>query len=147
MAIKMTEKIALHWSRELLDVLYFHEKFKIPIGNVPQFLSKEDMLYRLCFLSEELNETMRAYAHDDLEEFFDGLIDLVYVVLGTAVWCGLPWKLGWNAVHEANMKKIRVTRMEDSKRKHRHDIVKPIGWEKPNLKAVLLEAGWKPKEI
>lgn len=127
-------------------VLEFHQKFDIPIGKVPHFPDRHDVLYRLCFLSEELNETMRAYANDNLEEFFDGLIDLVYVVLGTAIWCGLPWNEGWKAVHKANMKKVRVMRIEDSKRKHVHDIVKPEGWKKPNLSLILRGAGWSKRQ-
>lgn len=130
------------WSREEDDVCRFHSKFSLPISDVPQFANHQDMMYRLCFLSEELNETMRAYANDDLEEFFDGLIDLVYVALGTAVWCGLPWKEGWDAVHAANMTKVRVANPEDSKRKHVCDVVKPEGWQKANLKQILKEAGW-----
>lgn len=131
------------WSREEDDIYQFHTKFDLPIGINPAFANHQDMLYRLCFLSEELNETMRAYANDDLEEFFDGLIDLVYVAIGTAVWCGLPWKQGWDAVHAANMTKIKTARAEDSKRKHVHDVVKPEGWQKANLKQILKEAGWQ----
>jgi predicted HAD superfamily Cof-like phosphohydrolase len=68
---------------------------------------------------------------------FDGIIDLVYVSLGLAYFCKLPFNEGWQRVHWANMKKVRAERPEDSKRGSTYDIIKPEGWEAPKLSDLL----------
>ena len=120
------------------DIVDFHEKFEIPKLDKPGFPSNEMMQFRLAFLAEELEEFSMANKANDIEGVFDALIDLVYVALGTAVIMGLPWNEGWKLVHEANMKKIKAQSKEHSKRNNIHDVVKPHGWESPNL-SILLE--------
>jgi predicted HAD superfamily Cof-like phosphohydrolase len=66
-----------------------------------------------------------------LEESLDGLVDLVYVAIGTAYMHGFDFQSAWDRVHEANMKKIRAPSAEASKRKSSFDVVKPEGWEPP----------------
>jgi len=80
-----------------------------------------------------LNEIRAAAINGNLEEYFDGLIDLVYVALGAAYLSGLPFDEGFQRVHEANMKKVRALRQEDSKRGSTYDIVKPAGFVAPTL--------------
>jgi predicted HAD superfamily Cof-like phosphohydrolase len=75
----------------------------------------------------------RPLINGNLEEYFDGLIDLVYVALGAAYLSGLPFDEGFKRVHEANMKKVRALRQEDSKRGSTYDIVKPAGFVAPTL--------------
>ena len=94
----------------MFDVKEFNDKFGIPCSRKPNFLSQEDMKYRLNFLLEEMNELAQnsgfailvnekdgtlSYEpipewHDsaNLEECLDGLIDLVYVAYGTALMMG-----------------------------------------------------------
>lgn len=95
---------------------------------------------RLRFLKEELQETENAYVDGDLAKFFDGLIDLVYVALGTAHIAGLPWQAGWDAVQKANMAKRRVELDEDSPRGHHTDVVKPKGWTPPDIEQLVMRA-------
>lgn len=64
---------------------------------------------------------------------FDALIDLAYVVLGTAHLQGFDFEEGWRRVHAANMSKVRARRKSDSKRKSKFDVVKPEGWQAPVL--------------
>lgn len=130
-------------SNEYQDVLDFNRKYELPISDRPIWASPELMDFRIKFLQEELNETIAAYYKRDMAEFFDGLIDLAYVVFGTAIVCGLPWKSGWREVHRANMKKVRTRRLEDSVRKSQYDVTKPVGWQPPNIRAVLEDYGWK----
>ncbi len=150
----------------------FHDKYKIPRLEKPGFLSNEDAGYRINFLFEELNEfalncgfglmpsegdsvayvPLQDQAESmNLEEAFDGLLDLVYVALGTADMMGLASKLpidvksswatiwweGWTRVHNANMSKVLVENKNLSKRKNRWDVVKPKGWKKPEFKDLL----------
>lgn len=132
-------------SHEYECVRAFHLKFGLPLPDTPQPLTHHDAMYRLYFLHEELNETLLAYSQQNMEKFFDGLLDLVYVAIGTAIWAGLPWKEGWDAVHQANMMKIRVKQYDQSKRKSHWDIVKPHGWKAPDLLPILRKAGWNPQ--
>jgi predicted HAD superfamily Cof-like phosphohydrolase len=82
-------------------------------------------------------ETEEAYDVDDLVGVADGLIDLIYVAIGTLQLMGVPVAEGWREVQRANMTKERVAKAEDSKRGHAWDIKKPEGWEPPNWERVL----------
>lgn len=66
-------------------------------------------------------------------KFLDGVVDQVYVALGTAWLCCMPFGEAWRRVHVANMKKKRAERVEESTRKSLFDVVKPSGWTPPNL--------------
>ena len=124
--------------QELLkDVREFHEKFCLGPLTSPGFLPNEHMKSRLDFIQEEFDELKTAVFNEDIVEAFDALIDIVYVVVGTAYLMGLPMGDGWDEVHSTNMAKVRVARASDSKRKSEFDVVKPEGWRKPNLGALL----------
>jgi len=120
------------------DMQDFHEKFELPQTPVPSFADAEIMAFRIKFMREELNEFCVAYRQDNLTEAFDALLDLVYVVMGTAWMCNFPWNRGWEAVQQANMHKIRAKNTSESKRKSRFDVVKPVGWNPPNEILTLL---------
>ena len=130
----------------LMDIAAFHQKYEIPRLAQPSLLPVEDMGYRISFLFEEMQELVTAFEEDNLEETFDALIDLTYVALGTAYMMGLPFGEGWARVHEANMKKVRATDEFDprSKRGHKLDVVKPEGWESPDLKELVTPIILKP---
>ena len=117
------------------DINEFSQKFGLPQPAQPKLLDHIDMHFRMQFMYEELREIQEGYSGKDIEEVFDGLIDLVYVALGTAWLMNLPFNDGWARVHLANMQKERAMSAGDtrSKRGHRWDIVKPEGWEAPVL--------------
>ncbi len=131
------------------DIKAFHEKFALTYNGPPRVLDEELGKFRAGFLAEELAEyAMPDDLHDgfvdavkaefeptrkSLEDQFDALIDLVYVALGTAYLHGFDFEEGWRRVHEANMKKIRVERVIDSKRGSVYDVIKPDGWLPPSL--------------
>lgn len=54
---------------------------------------------------EELGEKIIAMAEGDVIEAFDGSVDQLYVLLGTAVTFGLPLSEGFMEVHRSNMTK------------------------------------------
>jgi predicted HAD superfamily Cof-like phosphohydrolase len=71
--------------------------------------SGDESLYRAYLMMEELGETLEAMANKDPEKFADGLADLMYVVVGTAITYGLPIAEVFAEVHRSNMtKKLRV---------------------------------------
>lgn len=124
---KITNKTLFH------DVQDFHKKFKVPVNKTPTQLPRKVMEFRTKFMEEEYEELLDAYRRRDLAGQFDALIDLVYVILGTADMMGLKFDKGWDLVHQANMKKVRAKSAKQSKRGHSYDVVKPEGWEAPDL--------------
>jgi len=137
------------------DIVRFHGKFGLPPqADEDHVMARDVTKFRLKFLLEELLEYADAvdfklkYAEDgfdfssangdsgiNAEKAFDGLIDLVYVALGTAFLHRFPFNEGWSRVQEANMAKERATSADDARstRKHKTDIVKPAGWKPPVL--------------
>lgn len=85
---------------------------------------------RLDMLKEELKETEDAVLFANKEELIDGLVDLVYIAIGTARLCGYDFNIHWSEVHRANMTKERGR----SKRGHDFDVYKPESWIAPNHK-------------
>ncbi len=112
----------------------FHKKFNLPTPEKPEFASPEIMKFRIKFMQEELDEFCEAYVNDNIEDAFDALIDLCYVVLGTSYFMGLPFNDGFKIVHHCNMRKVRAKVVEDSKRGTKFDVIKPEGWQPPDLK-------------
>jgi predicted HAD superfamily Cof-like phosphohydrolase len=111
----------------------FHKKFGLEPTNQPDFPFEEIWILKNNHMQEELNEIRAAAINGNLEEYFDGLIDIVYVALGAAYLAGLPFEQGFLRVHQANMTKIRALRQQDSKRGSTYDIVKPLGFVAPTL--------------
>lgn len=119
------------------DIRDFHEKFGLEYNGPPQELNLDLFSFRVGFLNEELNEYVAAengmcYAAD-LAKQLDALVDLVYVALGTAYLQGFDFNEAWRRVHAANLQKVRATSTEQSKRGSDHDVVKPEGWQAPDL--------------
>lgn len=119
------------------DVSDFQNKFEIPKNEVPGLLPHQDMIFKIGHMQEELNEIVLGHEENNLEDIFDGLIDLIYVALGTAHMMQLPFNKGWERVHIANMMKIRATCATQSKRGSSIDVVKPEGWQSPVLSDLL----------
>lgn len=127
----LAEKLT-HELGDNADVRAFQEKFDIPMSQIPAFLDGKAERFRTKFLQEELDEFKEACQHQDLAKAFDALLDLAYVVHGTALMMGLPWDKGWAEVQRANMQKVRATDPTASKRGSPLDVVKPVGWQPPN---------------
>ena len=121
----------------------FSERFGIPIPPVPTQLNGEAFQYRLNFMHEELEEFAEAWGSNSIVDQADALVDLVYVALGTAAMMGLPWDQIFEAVHKANMQKVRAL-PDDMESRHALDVRKPPGWTGPEVEigAVLASHGW-----
>lgn len=122
---------------ERADVLAFHQKFGVPMAAEPSFLGPEAFDFRLKFMQEELDEFRDSHAAGDMPGAADALVDLAYVLHGTALMMGLPWPMLWDEVQRANMAKVRATSADQSKRGTALDIVKPAGWTAPDHRAAL----------
>jgi len=98
--------------------------------------------FRLLTMLEEVTEYEEATKDGQPEDILDALLDLLYYTLGTA------WSHGFTAeqidngfalVHAANMEKVKSEKVSVSGRGCKYDVVKPPGWEPPNLRAMLNE--------
>lgn len=147
------------------DVGDFHRKFELDAAPETPVcaLDESTVLFRLKFMLEELREIAKGYgyklelvdsgcqfcaidgARQDLPKVADGLIDLVYVALGTAHLHGLPWPILWGEVQRANLSKERATSANDARsiRGHTLDVVKPVGFVPPRIIEILMTAGWR----
>lgn len=112
------------------DIFHFHTKFGLQPQAQPRELEPEMLEFRIKFMQEELDEYINAKT---LADRLDALVDLTYVVLGTAYQHGFNFDEAWRRVHAANMRKVRATSANDSKRGSVLDVVKPPDWEPPDL--------------
>jgi predicted HAD superfamily Cof-like phosphohydrolase len=114
------------------DVLRFFERYRIPKASSPTMLDADTFAFRMKLVDEELAEFKAAHTDSNMMEAADALVDLVYVVMGTAVAMGLPWDQLWSSVQFANMNKVRAPHPNTSKRGSTLDVIKPAGWRPPN---------------
>lgn len=110
------------------DIQQFHQKFGLDSPDRPTDLDEETYDFRRKFMHEELDEYMDAWDDADMEKMLDSLVDLVYVVLGTAYLHGFNFNEAWRRVHDANMQKVRAQNADESRRGSTLDVVKPEGW-------------------
>lgn len=128
--------------RERVDVLAFQQKFEVPMASQPTFLDDAAFNFRFKFLEEELTEFRDSHLAGDMHGAADALVDLDYVLHGTALMMGLPWPRLWDEVQRANMTKERATHAGQSKRKSALDVIKPPGWTAPDHTAALGVGPW-----
>ena len=88
-------------------------------------------------IEEEKAELDAALAAGDEVETFDAILDIIVVCIGYGLSRGWPMGEGWQEVMESNLAKIGpdgfVKRRADGK------ILKPEGWQAPDLKRVLAD--------
>ena len=99
-------------------------------GNADQF----NMYLKL--IEEEAEELNQAIINKDRTEMLDALIDILVVTIGAIHSMGADAEGAWKEVMKTNFAKIdketgKVRKREDGK------VLKPLGWEPPNLKPFL----------
>ena len=102
--------------------------------NLDQF-----MMY-VKLITEEVTELGEALAKADDVEVLDALIDILVVTIGAVHSMGADGEGAWKEVMGTNFAKIdrvtgKVRKREDGK------VLKPQGWEPPNLKPFLTRKG------
>lgn len=120
---------------ETTDVIEFRKAFGLEIHETPTMLGDEDTQLHLSLIHEELSELYEAWEENDIQEVFDALIDLKYVITGMGVHMGLPMDEGWKEVHASNMSKL-----DDNGEPLYHD-----GSEGPVGKVKKSENYWPPR--
>jgi predicted HAD superfamily Cof-like phosphohydrolase len=105
----------------------------------------ELLRFREDLLEEEFDETLTgllspAFWQGDtnariaaLAEVADGIADLIYVAMGTALALGIDMSEVWEEVHRTNMAKTTGPVRRDGKR------LKPEGWHPPQIERIIRE--------
>lgn len=133
------------------DVRAFHQAGEVPVLDVPRFPTHERVELRRRLLVEEAKELLQALNARNLVEVADGLTDLIYIAVGTALEFGIDLTAVWNEVHRSNMRKYPVCEKCAGKgcptcdgrgtvirRRDDGKVLKPEGWAPPDVAGVLL---------
>lgn len=86
--------------------------FNVETPKEPMMPSMFDSQLRISLLQEELNELKEAVKNNDLVEVADALVDLQYVLTGTALAFGINemrFDNMFHEVHKSNMSKVDKT--------------------------------------
>ena len=121
------------------DIDQFHKKFGFEKNEKVGIPDNNELVnFRTSFLMEELAEYTQAITKKDSAGALDALVDIVYIALGTAWLFNLPFEKAWNEVQKANMSKVRA-KSKSKKRGTAFDVIKPKGWEAPNIERIVEE--------
>jgi hypothetical protein len=123
--------------RESQHTREFAIKMGRPVADRPTLPSVE-----LCngfkrHLYEELSELDDAMRAGDLVNVADALVDIVYIAKHMGAVAGLPWAELWDEVQRTNMLKE-----PGELNGHKHGVVKPVGWQPPDLVGILKRHGF-----
>ncbi len=99
----------------------------------PKITDERTKELRRLLINEEMDELDAAIVEENMTEIADGIADLCYVLLGTAVRLGIDLPKIWEAVHAANMAKFGPGSWRDETGKIR----KPEGWKHPDISGFL----------
>lgn len=124
------------------QVREFHEKFGATIRNTPGLVNDRDAHLRVALMNEELHgdgELVASIRAEDMIGIADGIADLLYVTIGTAVSYGLDVEKLVAEAHRSNMSKLGADGLpiyrEDGK------VLKGPDFFEPDFAAVLREQG------
>lgn len=109
----------------------FHRRFDIVVGAAPAVPDEATTALRLRLIQEESDELREALGQKDLTAVAKELADLLYVVYGTAVSCGIDMEPVFREVHRSNMSKVGGYKRADGK------WVKPPSYSPANLQPIL----------
>lgn len=90
-------------------------------------------------MQEAWEAFLRSGSLEHLTEFVDGAIDSIYVILWTLHKLGVPVNLCWDEVQRSNMAKLGPDG-KPLKNPETGKIMKPEGWQPPDLFGLLQEA-------
>lgn len=127
------------------DVREFHKACGTNDPYAPTWPNWSKRRLRADLLQEEANELIAELTNPEfswenfethLADTAKEIVDVIYVAIGTALSMGIPLEKVWAEVHQSNMAKVdpttgKVRRREDGK------VLKPEGWQKPNVKKVM----------
>jgi len=116
-------------------VAEFHQAFDIVIGSSPSIPDEATCALRVNLMQEEFDELREALAQRDVEAVAKERADLLYVVYGTAVSCGIDMAPVFREVHRSNMSKVGGHKRADGK------WLKPCSYSPAHLRPILAAQG------
>jgi predicted HAD superfamily Cof-like phosphohydrolase len=116
-------------------VTAFHRAFDIAIGTLPAVPDAATCALRVSLIQEEFAELCEALSQRDIEAVAKELADLLYVVYGTAVSCGIDMAPVFQEVHRSNMSKVGGHKRADGK------WIKPPDYSPARLQPILASQG------
>lgn len=93
----------------------FHRKFDLRAESAPMIPDEATRLLRVRLIQEEFDEVKDALAREDLTGIAKELADLLYVIYGTAVSCGIDMDPVFREVHRSNLSKVGGYKRGDGK--------------------------------
>ena len=112
-------------------VLEFHKEFDIHIATTPTVPDEKTQTLRVSLIQEEFDELKEALNAKDLPGIAKELADLLYVVYGTAISCGIDMEPVFQEVQRSNMSKVGGYKRADGK------WVKPPTYSPANMGPIL----------
>jgi predicted HAD superfamily Cof-like phosphohydrolase len=112
-------------------VTAFHRAFDIVIGTLPAVPDAATCALRMSLIQEEFAELREALSERDVEAVAKELADLLYVVYGTAVSCGIDMAPIFREVHRSNLSKVGGHKRADGK------WIKPSDYSPAHLQPIL----------
>jgi predicted HAD superfamily Cof-like phosphohydrolase len=114
------------------------ENFMRACDQVTGRFDQQQFAMYVGLIEEEFKELTEAVNNHDQLETLDALIDILVVTIGAVHSMGADGEGAWREVMSTNFAKIdketgKVRKREDGK------VLKPIGWQAPNLKPFLKE--------
>jgi predicted HAD superfamily Cof-like phosphohydrolase len=122
-----------------MNVFRDQEKFMKACDQSVNEFNKDQFNLYVSLIDEEARELYDAITAHDQVETVDALIDILVVTIGALHSMGADAEGAWKEVMATNFAKIeangKVRKREDGK------VLKPQGWEPPNLKPFLNKTG------
>ncbi len=122
---------------EQRQVEAFHRAFEIVIAPSPCVPDEQTRRLRERLIEEEFAELREAMAQGAVPQIAKELADLLYVVYGTAVSCGIDMEPVFREVHRSNMSKVGGHKREDGK------WVKPASYSPAVVEPIVRTQGWQ----
>lgn len=114
----------------MIDLIDDNEMFQNKYGFDLEEFNKEKLDFRMDLLTEEFQETHAAYMNKDAEEWVDGHIDMIVIILGNLYLADIDIGKAWKEVFRANMSKVRGIK-PGREQSNGFDVKKPEGWVAP----------------
>lgn len=96
-----------------LDVLALMRAAGQEIGSTPKIPNEKIQKLRVRLIEEECDELAVAFIENNIVDTADAIADLLYVVLGAAVACGIDIEPVFTEVHRSNMTKFKDGYLRD----------------------------------
>ncbi|MFO0774809.1 MAG: MazG nucleotide pyrophosphohydrolase domain-containing protein [Nitrospiraceae bacterium] len=123
-------------NKEQEAVAAFHRAFDVAVASTPCAPDDATRRLRERLIDEEFAELREAMAEGSVPQIAKELADLLYVVYGTAVSCGMDMEAVFAEVHRSNMSKVGGHKREDGK------WIKPASYSPARVEPMLEAQGW-----